>query len=94
VKPGNLCPYFQNLIRDAPSKAFGVAHQGSGEIIYYNPSPLVRFRSLLGLAQRSLPFFAGVVLGTLLCKDSVGNLEVTMCWAMDGGIASTWKLLG
>jgi hypothetical protein len=48
---------------------------------------------LLGLVQRSLPFFAGVVLRALLRTDSVGNLEVTMRWAMDGGIASTRKLL-
>jgi 2-polyprenyl-6-methoxyphenol hydroxylase-like FAD-dependent oxidoreductase len=43
---------------------------------------------LLGLVQRSFPFFAGVV----LAKDSVGKLEVTMRWAMDGGIARRWKL--
>jgi hypothetical protein len=35
------------------------------------------------ILQRSFPFFAGVV----LAKDSVGKLEVTMRWAMDGGIA-------
>jgi signal transduction histidine kinase len=34
---------------------------------------------LLGLVQRSFPFFAGVVLS----EDSVGKLEVTMRWAMD-----------
>ena len=67
---------------------------GSVEIIYYNQRPLVRFRSLLGLVQRSFPFFAGVVLRAVFCKDSVGNLEVTMRWAVEtGSVPGTSNLL-
>jgi hypothetical protein len=41
-----------------------------------------------------LPLLWRIALGLGLRKDSVGNLEVTMRWAMEaGGIASTWKLL-
>jgi hypothetical protein len=58
------------------------------------PIPLLRLRSLLRFIQRSFPYLAGAVLSALLLKDSVGNLEVTMRWAMEAGdIASARKLL-
>src|SRR6516225_6436462 len=46
---------------------------------------LPRLHSLLCFIQRSFPFFAGVLHALLLRKDSVGNLEVTMRWAMETG---------
>jgi hypothetical protein len=46
---------------------------------------LPRLHSLLCFIQRSFPFFAGVLHALLLRKDSVGNLEVTMRWAMEAG---------
>jgi len=50
-------------------------------------------RSLPGLVQRSFPLFAGVVLGALLRKDFVGNLEVAVGWATVAGcVAGTVKL--
>ena len=54
---------------------------------------LLRLRSLPGLVQRSFPLFAGVVLGALLRKDGVGNLEVAVGWATEAGcVAGTVKL--
>ena len=39
---------------------------------------LLRLRTLLCFLQRSIPFFTGVVLGALLRKDSIGDLEVAV----------------
>ena len=42
----------------------------------------MRFRSFFCLVQCSLPLVSGVVL--CLRQDGVGNLKVTMSWAMEG----------
>ena len=68
-------------------------HQGSVEIIYHNHRPPFRLRSFLCLVQCSLPLLSGAVLCLGLRKDSVGNLEVTMRWAMEiDGVPGTVKL--
>src|SRR5215471_19274938 len=56
---------------------------------------LLRLHSLLCLIQRSFPFFAGVVLGARLRKDTASNLKVAVGWATVAScIAGTGKLLG
>jgi hypothetical protein len=61
---------------------------------YQRPRIIIRLCSFLCLFQCSLPLLSGVVLCLGLRKHGVGNLEVTMRWAVIAcRVAGSWELL-